>query len=65
MRVSRSDLEVHLAPGHRERLGVVIRFIYPEELEPLLEDMITLAKAIDRISEGKEPQHPDPDAEPL
>ena len=56
VRVSRSDLEVHLAPGHRERLGVVVRFIYPQELEPLLEDMITLAKAIDRVSVGKEPE---------
>jgi hypothetical protein len=65
VRVSRSDLEVHLAPGHRERLGVVVRFIYPGELEPLLEDMITLAIAIDRISEGKEPESQIPAAGPI
>ncbi len=30
MGVNRSDLEAHLTPGHKERFGVVVRFIYPE-----------------------------------
>ncbi len=55
MKVDSSDLKVHLAPGHREKSGVAVRFIYPEEIEPLLEDMITLASAINRVTKGEKP----------
>ena len=59
MKVDRSDLEAHLAPGHKTRFGVAVRFIYPEDLEPFFEDMITLARAIDCVTKGKKPELPD------
>lgn len=64
MKVDRSDLEAHLAPGHKTGLGVATRFIYPEELEPFFEDMITLAGAVDSVARGKNPELPAASQEP-
>jgi len=55
MKVDSSDLKIHLAPGHREKAGVAVRFIYPEEIEPLLDDLITLALAINRVTKDEKP----------
>lgn len=59
IKVDRSDLKAHLAPGHKTRFRVAVRFIYPEDLEPFFEDMITLAKAIDSVAKGKKPELPE------
>lgn len=58
IKVDRSDLKAHLAPGHKTRFGVAVRFIYPEELEPFFEDMIILAKSIDSVTRGENPELP-------
>ncbi len=59
MKVDRSVLEAHLGPGDKTRLGVAVRFIYPEELEPFLEDMITLARGIESLTRGNVPDMPE------
>jgi hypothetical protein len=58
LKVDWSSVSVHLAPGHEEKSFSNIRYLYPDEIEPLLEDMIVTAKAIDSIALGKKPKLP-------
>lgn len=55
LKVDWSDIAVHLAPGHQEVAMLSTRYLKPEYIEPLLEDMITMAKAIDALARGKVP----------
>ena len=58
LKVDWSGISVHLAPGHTEKSFSNIRYLYPEEIEPLLEDMIVTARAIEAIVRGKTPKLP-------
>jgi len=58
LKVDWSSISVHLAPGHVEKSFSTARYLYADEIEPLLEDMIVTAKAIDDIARGKEPELP-------
>jgi hypothetical protein len=58
LKVDWSSISVHLAPGHEEKSFSSTRYLYPDELEPLLEDMIVTAKAIDATARGKKPKLP-------
>jgi DNA-directed RNA polymerase subunit RPC12/RpoP len=58
MKIDWSDVAVHIAPGHIDRADSNNRYLLPEDLEPLLEDMMTLAEAIDDIGYGKKPELP-------
>lgn len=54
-----SEIGVHLAPGGS--LGdsnSSARYLYADELEPLFLDTLILAKAIDRVAMGKDPELP-------
>ncbi len=53
-------VQIHLAPGGTpEEHGTIARWIDADELGPLFEDALVLAKAIDRVSMGKEPELPE------
>ncbi|MBN1532270.1 MAG: hypothetical protein JXA20_06385 [Spirochaetes bacterium] len=59
MKVDWWGVGAHLAPGHREpKYGARPRYLYPGEIEPLLEDLIALARMIDDIKQGKAPSPP-------
>ena len=49
---------VHLSPGHVELMDSGNRYLLPEDMEPLLEDMIVLAAGIEAIVSGREPELP-------
>jgi len=54
-----TDVTVHLAPGGtRKESSSLSRWVYADELEPLFLDTLILAKAIDRVAMGKEPELP-------
>lgn len=53
-----SDVSAHLVPGHGEIMGSGGKYLPGECIEPLLEDMIVLAAAIDAVAAGKEPEFP-------
>jgi hypothetical protein len=67
MQVDWSEVGVHLTPGHIEVMDSGNRYLMPEDMEPLLEDMVVLAKAIDAIASGREPELPEnpPEVEPV
>ncbi len=54
-----SSLAVHLAPGHAEAPLIPLRYLKPGDIEPLLEDMITAAKAIEAVAKGGKPVLPE------
>ncbi|MBP7737821.1 MAG: hypothetical protein KA369_17700 [Spirochaetes bacterium] len=54
-----SSLAVHLAPGHAEAPLMPLRYLKPGDIEPLLEDMITAAKAIEAAAKGGKPVLPE------
>ncbi len=56
MKIDGSDLSLHLKPGHEETMLCLIRFLIPEDIEPLLEDTIKLARALDDIGRGRQPE---------
>ncbi len=58
MKIDWSSVGVHLAPGHKEQMGAY-RYLEPDVIEPLLEDTVTLAKAIEAVHRGNEPELPD------
>ena len=58
MVVNYSTLGIHLSPYHLKRSGSMPRFVLAEELEPLLEDALTLARALDAVARGLEPELP-------
>jgi len=57
MLVDWSSVQVHIAPGHLSVMDSP-RYLLPEDIEPLLEDTVTLAAAIDAVGEGREPGLP-------
>jgi len=59
LKVGWSGIEAHLAPGHKEQMGIAVRFVYPDELEPFFEDMIVLARGIESTAKGKTPELPE------
>jgi hypothetical protein len=58
MSVDWSTVGVHLAPGHVDIMDTGGRYIEPEDLEPLLEDMLVLATGLDAVASGREPELP-------
>ena len=58
-RIDWSDAAVHLIPGHVEIMDAGGKYLLADDLEPLLEDMIVLAAAIDAVASGKEPEFPE------
>ncbi|MBN1435341.1 hypothetical protein JW921_11310 [Candidatus Fermentibacterales bacterium] len=59
MKIDWSTAGVHIAPGHMDIMDTGGRFILPEDLEPLLEDMMTLAAALDAVAMDREPELPE------
>ncbi|MFO7627433.1 MAG: hypothetical protein R6V62_09265 [Candidatus Fermentibacteraceae bacterium] len=57
MLVDWSSVQAHIAPGHLSVMDSP-RYLLPEDIEPLLEDMVTLAAAIDAVGAGREPNLP-------
>ncbi len=53
-----SSVQAHLLPGHVDVMDTGGRYLDPADIEPLLEDMITLAAAIDAVGAGREPKLP-------
>ncbi|OPL18372.1 MAG: hypothetical protein AVO35_05875 [Candidatus Aegiribacteria sp. MLS_C] len=58
MKVDWSSAEVHLSPGHADPMDAGVRYLLPEDLEPLLEDMMVLAGGLDAASAGRTPELP-------
>lgn len=58
MKVDWSSVAVHLAPGHADPMDAGGRYLLPEDLEPLLEDTMVLARALDAVASGREPELP-------
>ena len=58
MKIDWSTVGVHLAPGHLDIMDTGGRYILPEDLEPLLEDTVVLAAALDAVAFGREPELP-------
>jgi hypothetical protein len=58
LRIDWSSAAVHLAPGHVDVLDTGNRYLLPEDIEPLLEDMIVLANGIDAVASSREPELP-------
>ena len=58
LKIDNSDVSVHLLPGHMEIIASGGKYLLAEYIEPLLEDMVVLAAAIDAIAAGKEPDLP-------
>lgn len=56
MSVDWSSVGVHLTPGHLDIMDTGGRYIKPEDLEPLLEDMMVLASALDAVAAGRDPE---------
>ncbi len=57
MLVDWSSVQAHVAPGHLSVMDSP-RYLPPEDIEPLLEDMVTLAAAIEAVGTGREPKLP-------
>jgi predicted RNA-binding Zn-ribbon protein involved in translation (DUF1610 family) len=53
-----STFEVHLNPGHAKTDFSAGRYLLPNQIEPLLEDMCTFANALEKVLQGKEPELP-------
>lgn len=60
MLVDWSSVQVHIAPGHASVMESP-RYLLPDDIEPLLDDMVTLAAAIEAAGAGREAKLPDPD----
>ncbi len=58
MKVDWSTAAVHIAPGHVDYMDTGSRYLPPEDLEPLLEDIIVLAAGMDAVASGREPELP-------
>ncbi len=58
LKIDSNDVSAHLVPGHVEIMDSGGKYLPGEYIEPLLEDMIVLAAAIDAVSAGKEPEFP-------
>ncbi len=58
MVVNYSRVGIHLSPYHLERSGSLPRFLLADELEPLLEDSLVLARALDAVARGRDPELP-------
>lgn len=52
-----SSVQAHIAPGHLSVMDSP-RYLLPADIEPLLEDMVTLAAAIEAAGAGREPKLP-------
>jgi hypothetical protein len=59
LKVDWSEVGVHLSPGHVEVMDSGNRYLLPGDVEPLLEDALILAKAIDAVACGREPELPE------
>ena len=59
LKIDWSEIGVHLAPGGIKRSRHGTRWLEPHVYEPLLEDTMIVARAIDAIAHGKSPQLPD------
>ena len=59
LKVDWSGVAVHITPGHRDLMDAGNRYVLPEDLEPLLEDTVTLASAIDAVTSGRKPALPE------
>jgi hypothetical protein len=64
MKIDSSDVAVHLKPGHVEIMDSGGRYLMPGDIEPLLEDTVALARAIDAVVAGRDPELPDPRSAP-
>lgn len=53
LKIDWSDAAAHLIPGHVEVMDSGNRYLLPEDMEPLLEDMIVLAAGLDAVASGK------------
>lgn len=58
LKIDWCDAAVHLIPGHVEVMDSGNRYLLPEDMEPLLEDMMLLAAGLDAIASGREPELP-------
>jgi len=58
LKIDSSDVSVHLVPGHIEIMDSGGKYLPGEYIEPLLEDMMVLAAAIEAVATGKEPELP-------
>ncbi|RKZ07291.1 hypothetical protein DRQ25_11910 [Candidatus Fermentibacteria bacterium] len=58
LKIDWCDAAVHLIPGHVEVMDSGNRYLLPQDMEPLLEDMIVLASGLDAIASGREPELP-------
>ena len=58
LKIDWTEASVHLAPGHIEVMDSGNRYLLPQDMEPLLEDMILLAAGVDAIAAGREPELP-------
>ena len=63
MLVDWSGVQVHIAPGHVSVMESP-RYLLPEDIEPLLDDMVTLAAAIGAVGAGRDPELPGPTEPP-
>ncbi len=54
-----TDVELHLLPGGAERENHT-KYLAAEDMEPLLNDTLVLAKALEAVALGKQPQLPGP-----
>lgn len=54
------SIGVHLAPGHVDFMDTG-RYLLPEDMEPLLEDMMVLAGGLEAVASGRDPELPSPD----
>lgn len=57
MLVDWSSVQVHIAPGHASVMESP-RYLLAEDIEPLLDDMVELAAAIEAVGTGREPNLP-------
>jgi hypothetical protein len=58
LKVDWSAVGVHLSPGHVDMMDSGNMYLLAEDLEPLLEDITVLAKEIDFIASGRDPELP-------
>lgn len=53
-----SSAQVHITPGCFKSIGSDKNYLLPQDIEPLFEDMMTLAEGVDAVAKGKEPELP-------
>ena len=56
LEINWSSARVHITPGCFTGTGSDSKYLLPEDLEPLFEDMMALAEGIDAVAKGKEPE---------